>query len=72
MRSQKELHDVWDAIENKKYGQDPSVRKPEKIIDDAVEQVMGVPTEDGLGLDHYSRKPGGDWSITPFVGNRSN
>jgi hypothetical protein len=50
MRTQSEITEIWDAIGQGRYGNDPAIRKPRRVVDDAVEQVLSIPTEDGIGL----------------------
>lgn len=68
MRTQAELTTIWDDIGRGAYGTDPNTRKPTKVVDSATEQVMSVPTPDGHGLEHYSRRQEGDWEKTKYVG----
>ena len=68
MRTQSEITNIGDAIGQGKYGNDPTVRKPRREVDDAAEQVLSIPTEDDMGLEHHSRKPGGTWEPTRYVG----
>ena len=68
MKTQSEITEIWDAIGEGKYGNDPAASKPRRVVDDDVEQVLSIPTDDGEALEHYSRKPGGTWEPTRYVG----
>jgi hypothetical protein len=70
MRTQSGITEIWDAIGQGEYGNDPTASRPRRVVDDAVEQVLSIPTEDGTGLEHFSRKPGGIWEPTRYVGQR--
>ena len=67
MKTQIELTDIWDAIGAGKYGTDPADSRPRRVVDDANEQVMSIPTGDGTALDDYSRTPGGLWEPTRYT-----
>lgn len=61
--TQNELDALWDSINSDKPN--PSVQK---MVDDAMEQVMTITTPEGAVS--VSRRPGADWFDTPTVGDR--
>jgi hypothetical protein len=62
--SQKQLDDIWGTFSSD--NPDPSANK---VVDDDVEQVMTINTDDGQVS--VSRKPGKEWFDTPSVGDSS-
>lgn len=68
MRTQDELERIWKDIHQGAYGNDPSVIKPRKVVEDEEEHVMSIPNIDGIGVEEYRRKPGEPWESVPYVG----
>jgi len=61
--TQNELDALWASLNSDRPN--PSVQK---IVDDAVEQVMTITTPEGSVS--VSRRPGAAWFDTPTVGDR--
>ena len=60
--TQEQLDEIWDSLD----GDNPNPAA-NKVVDDDVEQVMTINTNEGQVA--VSRKSGGDWSDTPLVGD---
>lgn len=70
--TQAQLDEIWDAInkpENRKKAkeaEDAGIPAPKVITDDAVAQVMSMPSDQKAAtLDIYGRRPGGPWVEIP-------
>ncbi len=59
--TQEELNEIWDSLSTDKPNSAANT-----VVDDDVEQVMTINTNDGQVS--VSRKPGEEWIDTPSVG----
>lgn len=64
------LDEIWietGRVDGGAYQANPPAHQPKRLVDDAAEQVMSVPNEDGSERELYRRKPGHAWEVANWV-----
>lgn len=67
-RTQQQLESIWQAIISGKYGSDPMVVVPRRVISEPGTDIMSIPNATGTHVDVYERKGGTAWQEVPYVG----
>lgn len=64
------LDEIWieiGKVDGGAFQANPPAHQPKRLADDAAEQVMSVPNEDGSERELYRRKPGQPWEVANWV-----